>query len=318
MEPSLISHKNASPTETLTQTWHIAKDIEGLRADQFLQRYLGRISRKRAQRIIQAHDFKINGEAIKPSFRVKVGQQASLTRFAPDQKNVIDDFVIPVLYQDDNLLVIDKPAGLNIHPSANCLYQTVTYWLRTQFFNERPHPSHRIDKETSGVLLCAKNRHTDRDLKIMFSKNKVDKTYLAIAKGQVSAQVINKPLALQASRGLVAIRMIEDQNGKQSVTRIRPLFYDAKTDRSLVFCKPKTGRQHQIRAHLALIGHPIVGDKLYGQADEFFDSYVKRKIDPVFEHPRHALHAARLRIKYHEKIFLFKSKFPTDLEGLLS
>lgn len=151
----------------------------------------------------------------------------------------------------------------------------------------------------------------------MFSKNTVKKTYLAIAHGQVFPQVIDKPLALQGSRGLVAIRMIEDKDGKPSITRIRPLFYDKTNDRTLIVCRPKTGRQHQIRAHLSLIGHPIVGDKLYGQTDEFFDNYVKRKIEPTFEHHRHALHAARLCVKFGDDTYRFHSELPNDLKALL-
>jgi 23S rRNA pseudouridine1911/1915/1917 synthase len=307
--------------ETRVQnSWPIPADMAGLRADQYLVRRVGRISRERAQRIIESQDFLINDQVIKPSTRVKYGQTATLKRFAPDAKDDISEFDVRVIYEDDNLLVVQKPAGLNIHPSANSLYKTLTFWLKSHYPGQHLRPCHRIDKETSGLVLCAKNKRTDSVIKKSFSRNEVDKTYLAVVHGRLLAQTIEYPLALQGGNGLVGIRMVAHADGKPSKTKVRPLKYDAMTDRTLVLCKPKTGRQHQIRAHLSLSGHAIVGDKLYGMGDEFFDGYVRRvpaALALTLDHPRQALHAYRLRVRVGERWLMFKSALPAELGGLV-
>src|SRR5580704_795437 len=113
--------------------WLVKKEFAGLRVDTYLKQHIGRISRTRVQRIIKAHDFLLNDKTLKPSARVYDGQRATLLRYAPDDKKDIDDFTVKILYEDEGILVVDKPAGLSIHPNANCLYKTLTYWLRTTF-----------------------------------------------------------------------------------------------------------------------------------------------------------------------------------------
>lgn len=304
----------------VSSNWFIPADMHGLRADQYLKRRIGRISRCRAQRIIDSCDFLLDGQKIRPSSRVKHGQKATLKRFAPDQKTDINSFVVQKIFEDDDLLVVNKPAGLNIHPSANCLYKTLTYWLRVNYPTQKINPCHRLDKETSGILVCAKNKKTESAVKSSFMRKDVTKIYLAVVTGAITkATLIDIPLGLQKDRGLVAIRMIEDRDGKEAITKIRPLLIDSVTNRTLVLCMPKTGRQHQIRAHLSIIGHPLVGDKLYGQNDEFFDNYCRNKDEDLYvlSHPRHALHAARLRIRFKDKNLVFTCPLPNDLSSLI-
>jgi 23S rRNA pseudouridine1911/1915/1917 synthase len=301
--------------------WQIPADMHGLRADQCLQRRIGRISRARAQRIILAHDFLVDQQAIKPSFRVKSGQKVSLKRFAPDFPTDIDQFFIEKIFENDDLLIVNKPPGLSIHPSANCLYKTLTYWLRKNFPRMKINPCHRLDKETSGIVVCAKNRATEGIIKKSFMVGYVKKTYLAVVDGLVEKSLtISIPLGLQKDRGLVAIKMIKDDDGgKEAITKIRPLHRCKKTNRTLVFCRPLTGRQHQIRAHLSLIGHAIVADKLYGMGDEFFDK-LSRGHDEILDslpHVRHALHAARIQLKLKNQQYIFKSPLPKDLCNLI-
>jgi 23S rRNA pseudouridine1911/1915/1917 synthase len=300
--------------------WVIPAHMHGLRADQYLQRKIGRISRERAQRIIRADDFLLDGQTVKVAMRVKGGQRASLRRFAPDRKTDIDGFLVELIFENDDLLVVNKPPGLSIHPSANCLYKTLTHWLRVTYPGQKIHPCHRIDKETSGLIICAKNRATESQVKKLFMAGKVKKTYLALVEKRLSAaRTISIPLGLQRERSLVAIRMIEDPQGKPAVTKIRPLSIDMINDRTLVLCHPLTGRQHQIRAHLSLIHHPILGDKLYCYGDEFFDRFCREKESmlPYLAHPRHALHAARLRFRLRGQRYIFKCPLPADLVSLL-
>lgn len=295
--------------------------MHGLRADQYLQRYIGRISRERAQRIILAQDFLIDDKVVvKLSSRVRMGQKATLFRFAPDRMEDINDFHVGIVYEDKDILVVDKPCGLAIHPTANCLYKTLTHWLRTHYHGKRINPCHRLDKETSGLVVCAKNRASESSIKTAFMNGHVAKSYLAVVEGLVYEPAqIAIPLGLQKGRGLVAIRMIEDADGKEALTAMRPLWRDPSTYRSLVLCHPKTGRQHQIRAHLSLHGHALVGDKLYGKPDEFFDRLSRGFDDGLQElaHTRHALHAARIKFTLHNRRFAFRSPLPDDLRGLI-
>ena len=219
------------------------------------------------------------------------------------------------------MLVVNKPAGLSIHPTANCLYKTLTHWLRTQFPSTKINPCHRIDKETSGLVVCAKNRSVEATLKKAFMTGDVEKSYLAVVEGIIEQPLdITIPLALQQGRGLVAIRMIEDKHGKIARTKVKPLLHNTLLQRSLVLCHPKTGRQHQIRAHLSLLGHALLGDKLYGQSDEFFDRLTRGFDDglSMLAHTRHALHAARLRFTLNGRRFVFRAPFPEDLNSLIS
>lgn len=306
--------------EKVSSTWTIPKDMQGLRADQYLVRYIGRLSRSRAQRIISAGDFLLDDQMPKTSSRVREGQKATLRRFAPDEKTDVANFFVPVLLEDDDVLVINKPAGLSIHPSANCLYKTVTYWLKTRYPGHKIHPCHRLDKETSGIVVCAKNKKAESRIKKAFMHGLVQKTYLAIVHGHMAAKaIIDIPLGLQEDRGLVKIRMIEDEAGKPALTVCRPLQADELLKRSLVLCRPQTGRQHQIRAHLSLIGHAIVADKLYSLGDEFFDGLSKGNDSLLAQlpHHRHALHAARVRFRLNDKLYFIKCPVPEDFYLLM-
>src|SRR5690348_16366357 len=116
--------------ERLSSHWLVRSDMEGLRADTYLQRMLGCISRARAQRIIKAQDFLLDGQEVKFSKRVKEGQKATLMRFAPDTYDLLNNISMQVIFQDQQLIVVNKVDGISIHPSANCLYKTLTHWLR--------------------------------------------------------------------------------------------------------------------------------------------------------------------------------------------
>lgn len=301
----------------LENSWPVPSHLEGLRADQYLTLKIKRISRCKAKAIIDQGDFLLNDKMIKPSFRVRQGQKATLRRFPPDMKDDIKKFDVKVIYEDEDILIINKPAFLNIHPTANCLYRTLTYWLKVNYPKKKINPCHRLDKETSGIVVCAKTRPVESQIKKLFMNNQVNKTYIAKVKGLFEKKLIkiNKPLALQKSRGLVAIRMIEDREGKPSLTIAKGLNYDKEKDLTYVLLKPKTGRQHQIRAHLSLIGYPIVGDKLYGNTDEFFnDHYKKSFMGKAFftNQIRQKLHAFKISFMLNGHFYKFKSKIPED------
>ena len=306
--------------------WQVPENVKPTRADLYLTQKIQRLSRSRAQRVVQRGDFRSAQGPFKASSKVSAGMQVELWRFPPDEKR--EDGEAPkVLYDQQNLLVLNKPGDLAIHPSAKYLFQTVTAWLQERADEHGPgeqvaHPCHRLDRETSGVLVCASDKRVEREVKMAFADGKVAKQYLAVVRGHLRAAArLTFPLALQGERGLVRIRMVEDEHGLPSVTGITPLAYDATTGRTLVRAEPHTGRQHQIRAHLALAGHPLVGDKLYHMGDAFFDAYSRGEADNTdarLEHPRHALHAYQVSWRDETGSELcFRAPFPPELAALL-
>jgi len=295
----------------------IPSELDGARADVALVWKVKRLSRTRAKDIIRRGDFRLaSGAPLKPASRVFEAMEVALWRIPPDEPDT--DAVAPtVIAEDDELLVVDKPPDLAVHPSARYLHQTLTAWLRARAVDDRiAHPCHRLDRETSGVLVCAKTQASERDIKRAFMNGTVTKTYLAIVRGVVDADfVVDRPLALQGSRGLVRIRMVEDALGQASETAFVPLLVDGATRRTLVACFPRTGRQHQIRAHLFCAGVPIVGDKLYAMGDAWFDAFTRGEASVEdLEHSRHALHACALRFDDGRS---FSAPFPPDLRVLM-
>lgn len=303
------------------QEWTIAHDHSGFRADLYLALKIGRLTRSKAKRIIQAGDFRKVDSKLKPSQTLRAGETVHLWRLPPREEE-LDQASVAVIHEDDNWLVINKPPDLAVHPSARYLYNTLTAWLKHYAPGVPAHPCHRLDRETSGVLVCAKNRKAEAHLKVAFQNSLVQKTYLAIAKGHMTEPAdVNVPLALQGERGTVRIRMIADVDGLPCRTVLSPLCYDAQSDRTLVRCEPKTGRQHQIRAHLAHIGFPIVGDKLYCMGDDFFDKYTKYELGDrmlELESSRHALHAYSLAFEFQGQQLEYKAALPSDFYSLMS
>lgn len=300
-----------APSNKVVQRWKIPDFLNGIRADHYLVHHVGRISRNKAQKIIASGDFRLQDQMLKASKRLRAGDPVELWRTPPDSPK-IDQVHVPVIYQDANLLIINKPGNLAIHPSARYLFQTLTHWLRTHYPDEPIHPCHRLDRETSGVMVCARKRETESVIKQAFMAGNIQKTYWALVEGRLAKPLVcERPLALQGSRGKVAIKMIEDPNGQTCETHFRPLRYDPVSNWTLVECTPKTGRQHQIRAHLALEGHPIVGDKLYAMGEDFFDAFTQNTANMnLLPLPRQALHAKRLEFELDGANYIFEAEHP--------
>ena len=301
--------------------WEVPPDHDGDRADVVLVGKVRRLSRARAQRIIAAGDFRGPGGALKASARLPVGTTVELWRIPPDEKDARTDPAL--LHEDDDLVVVDKPGDLVVHPSARYLHATLTSWLKEHAADvggRVANPCHRLDRETSGVLVCAKSAAAERALKIAFAEGRVEKRYLAIVRGVVDAPfTVDAPLALQGERGLVRIRMVVDDAGLPSRTDVEPL--RCAGGRTLVAATPRTGRQHQIRAHLAHAGFPIVGDKLYAMGDAWFDAFTRRALSDderaALDHPRQALHAERCAFALHGVRREFVAPLPADLAALI-
>ncbi len=296
--------------------WAVPPDCHQKTAVEVLAHKVRRIGLERARRVVLGGDLRTAGRACGVDERLARGTVLELWRLPPDAPS--DPMPIPtVLLRERGLVVVDKPGDLAVHPSARYLHRTLTGWLSREGL--RANPCHRLDRETSGVLVCAEPGPVEARVKGAFAAGRVHKEYLAVVRGAVARPfTVDAPLALQGARGLVRIRMVVDEAGRPACTDVEPVRTDGA--RTLVRCRPRTGRQHQLRAHLAHTGFPIVGDKLYAMGDAWFDAFTRRALTEdertALDAPRHALHAARLTLV--DEGITVEAPLPGELAALVA
>jgi 23S rRNA pseudouridine1911/1915/1917 synthase len=315
-------------------SFRVPNELEGQRLDRFLEWRIPRLSRARAREIIVACAAHPDGRRRAPSERLHLGETVLLVR---------ERFVEPeaprtfgVLFEDEAMLVVDKPAGLPVHPSATYHRNTLTALLRERYGERAPHIAHRLDKETSGIVVCGRPGPDEAALKKQFELRKVEKAYLAIVRGPVADDYgtidlpIGRRLSEDTAGGVRADHLLMEvrDDGQPAFTRYQVVA--RRKDRTLLKLWPETGRQHQLRVHLASIGHPILGDKLYGPEgqDPFLEliesgqnqaGTMSDDIRARLGHHRHALHAAELALDHPrtgERLKLV-APLPDDLKALL-
>jgi 23S rRNA pseudouridine1911/1915/1917 synthase len=220
-----------------------------------------------------------------------------------------------IIYEDSDLLVINKPAGLVCHPTKGDEYSSLISRVRLHLgANAQPHIINRLDRETSGVTLVAKNDQTALEIRSVWERREVTKNYLAIVHGHVRDDrgIIEAPLGKDEGSA-VAIKdcVIEGGAPAQTEYYARQRFSRAEGEFSLLAVVPLTGRKHQIRIHLAHIGHPIVGDKLYGGDELVYLDFVRYQLTEEQRKklilPFHALHADELNLMWREKSWEWKA-----------
>lgn len=313
-------HLDPNGNPRIVERWFVVEDVyDGFRLDHYLKKKIPRLSRTKLQQIIRTQVTRDDGAALKPNATVREGQRYCLRRPAKPEPPCPRHF--GVLYRDDWLLAVDKPAGLPMHASAKFYFNTLTRILSETYPDEPDlQICHRIDRETSGIIIVARTKDAARSLKGSFSKHRVDKTYKAIIHGipEWTETRIDLPLGLvQDEDALINIRMEVRDDALPSVTDVT--VEATRGDYALVRCNPVTGRQHQIRAHLAAVGHPIVGDKLYAHGDEAFAAYcdggMTDELLAKFELPRQALHAAAIELPHPDtrEPFSVKAPLPEDM-----
>jgi len=286
--------------------FRVPPEVAGQRLDLFLQAQFRRTSRTRTKAIVKLSAFDDRGKRLRPGSRVTSNQIILLWR-APWDETVVPTNVA-VLYEDEHLLAVDKPAKLPVHPTARYHKNTLIKILQSARPKEFLSLGHRLDRETSGVLLVSKTPACDKALKRdLEMRVGIEKIYTAITWGVPCKPGerlrVDRSLELDPeSRTKVKMRIGRTEDALSATTIFRG--QDATDDGAyaLVRCDLLTGRQHQIRVHLASLGTPIVGDKLYALDEGFFirdaDGVLTEEDIANLELPRHALHATELRLAH--------------------
>jgi 23S rRNA pseudouridine1911/1915/1917 synthase len=299
-----------------------AEDV-GTRLDAFLASHIAGWSRARLHRLIEDGDVLVNGRAAKPSYKLRAndGIDAELTTL-PATSFLPEDIPIEVVYEDDDLIVVNKAAGIVVHPAAGAKTGTLANALAFHFQNlstaggvARPGIVHRLDKGTSGLLLVAKTEQAHENLADQFRAREVFKSYVALVHGQVERDrgEIDEPIA-RDPRHRTRMAVVRGGRSALSIYRARERF-----DRfTLVDVELKTGRTHQIRVHLAWIKHPVVGDETYGSGRDntVADPKIRGQIAKL---GRQFLHAEKLGFTHPTSAarLNFTSPLPSELQNLL-
>jgi 23S rRNA pseudouridine1911/1915/1917 synthase len=302
----------------------VEENYRGWRLDRYLQEKIRRLSRSQIQHLIEHRLEHAGSKRLKASTRVVPGLAFALLKEQEPEPETPLSF--SVIHDDGALLVVDKPAGLPVHPTARYAAHTFTAMARLRFPDWKVDPAHRIDRETSGLLACGTAPEHTSSLKRAFARGKVKKTYLALVEGAPpdSEFEVDAPLRLSGA-SKVRVRMHVDEAGLPSRTRFMVL--ERRTAAggaalALLACHPETGRQHQIRAHLRHAGFPIVGDKIYGPDEQIFDRFTRRALTEDdrarLRLDRQALHAWRLELPHPvtRELVRLEAPLPRDMVEL--
>jgi len=296
----------------------------GWRLDRALADAIPTLSRERLKALIRSGAVEAGRKPVRdPATKVRGDEALRVAVPEPTTAhNEAQDIPLTIAFEDEHLLVVDKPAGLVVHPAAGNLDGTLVNALLHHCGGSlsgiggvaRPGIVHRIDKDTSGLLVVAKTDVAHEGLARQFAAHSIDRRYLAIVNGvpNVSKGTVDAPLARSASnRKKIAI--VEGSRGKRAVTHWSRL-HDLK-DAALVECRLKTGRTHQVRVHMASIGHPLVGDPVYGRAGKTHGKILKE-----LRFHRQALHAAELGFIHPvtKNRLSFQSPMPPDMQELFN
>jgi 23S rRNA pseudouridine1911/1915/1917 synthase len=327
----LTSHLLPDGSPRIVERWLVVPpELAGLRLDHFVKTQITRLSRTRIQEVIETQmsrpeGSRPEGSRPKPATTVAAGDRFLIRRVARPEPPCPRTFAI--VHHDARMLVVDKPAGLPVHASAKFYFNTLTRVLGERFPDEPElQICHRLDRETSGCLVVARDREAAAALKLAFEHKRATKTYLAVVHGDppwTAEDTLDIPLRIATRTDptrLPGVRMMPGPGGQRAVTRVQVIRRSAAY--SLVRCTLVTGRQHQIRAHLAAAGFPIVGDKLYGHGDDAFVEFCDRGLTPElaarFVLWRHALHAWTIRIPHPDGGEVSaEAQLPRELDALL-
>lgn len=311
-------------SDATVHTLTLPGDMAGWRFDRALATALPTLSRERLKALIAAGEVTVGGAAMRdPSKKVGGGEAVAVAVPAPAPAHAVaQDIPLAIAFEDEHLLVVDKPAGLVVHPAAGNLDGTLVNALLHHCAGRlsgiggvaRPGIVHRIDKDTSGLLVVAKTDRAHEGLAKQFAAHSVERAYAAVVAGRPMppAGRIEGALARStANRQKMAI--VADGRGKHAVTHYRTL--QPLRDAALVECRLETGRTHQVRVHMTSIGHPLLGDPVYGRTRP-----AHREALQQLGFHRQALHARTLGFFHpiRKEKLTFESPIPPDIQELIS
>lgn len=306
-------------TETLTGTIHSATRLDKALAE------VADLSRERIKSLIAEGKVEVDGKAVtSASSKVQAGLSFSIHLPPPSNPQAVpQDIPITVVYEDEHLIVVDKPAGMVVHPAAGnpdgTLVNALLHHCRGQLSGiggvARPGIVHRIDKDTSGLLVVAKSDAAHEGLAKQFADHSLERAYLAVCGGHPSpsSATVNARLGRSdRDRKKMAVLPDESKRGKHAITHYRTL--ERLDNCSLIECRLETGRTHQVRVHLASIGHALIGDPVYGRTPAALRPVIK-----ALGFERQALHAARLGFIHPVtgNGLSFSSDLPSDMRELI-
>jgi len=308
-------------------TLHVGHSIKERRLDKYLHGRFSNLSRRFLQDAIKQGTVTVNGKIAKQSQKLNPGDVIILILPEPPSKDILpEDIPLNIIYEDDDLIVLNKQPDILVHPARGnthgTLVNALTFYsdqLSSGLGEFRPGIVHRLDRNTTGVMVATKNDGAQWKIAKQFENRQVNKAYLAIVHGtpELTADRINAPLGTHPKiREKYAIR---PDIGKESITFYEVL--EAFRGFSLLKMTPKTGRTHQIRIHLSHIKHPIVADDMYG--GKLVYPWQLADTEPAIQEPvinRVALHAWMLEFKHPttEEMMKFEAPLPDDMQNLLN
>ena len=298
------------------------------RLDLFLKSYLPHLSRTQIKKIIETEFFKDTNKISNPSYKIKLNDIFLITIASKKEEKILPENIkLNIVFEDDDLIIINKPTGLIVHPGAGNKKNTLVNALLAHCGpkissvgqNNRPGIVHRLDKETSGLIVIAKNNFSYESLTKQFFERKIIKKYLALVWGKPKKNM--DTIVSYIGRSKFNRKKISEftKRGKKAITHykvIKTYAVNSKTIVSLVECKLETGRTHQIRVHLSSLNNPILGDSKYGRRNKSnheFNNLLSKT-------SRHLLHSTILGFSHpkNNKKMLFKSRLPPDFDRIIS
>jgi len=294
----------------------ITKNFINFRLDKFLALQFPQFSRAYIQKIVSGGKILVNSKVVKPNYQLKENDLVEADMVPPTEISVEADSSIPldIVYQDDDVVIINKPAGLVVHPGRNAPRRVPTlvqallhYFPDIRNVGEdtlRPGIVHRLDKDTSGLMVVARHNESFQYLKNLFKNREVEKRYLALVKGNLSNTEGKINLKISRSKSMPTKQSASKTEGREALTYYRVIRRFKGYD--LVEASPKTGRMHQIRVHLKALGHPVAGDVKYGHKNQL----------PGLN--RHFLHSYYMKLTLPcGQVKEFKAELPEELKKAL-
>lgn len=307
-------------TDWVEVPFEVQKPQDGLRVDAYLAQRLHRYSRSAVQKLIGEGQVSVAGRAVKASTRVAAGQTV-IIRYPRREEPPAAADRLEILYEDDWLLAVDKPPRMLSHPTDKVVENSVTSVLKKQLDGRKAHLAHRLDRETSGVLLLSKDPATARLLTDAFFERAVRKRYLALVGVPLEWKKKTVDAPIDYEGGEIMVRQAVGA-GQPAITDFEVLATNATL--SLVAARPRTGRLHQIRAHLASLAAPILGDKLYTGDGAYYMKAVRKELTDAdldaLGAPRQMLHAETLELAHpvSERPLAIRAPLPSDFRACLA